>query len=420
MLNRIALKNVKKRLQVSDVGIYFIVYGASVVVALIKTLYIASALVPEQMGWFISLSLVSALMIYFCNLGVMDAYLIRTKIVQRRDATAALLRGQLYLVTVVMSSITTVLVVGYGYFYAQSQYQVLHLALVAAYLFLQPLQAALLIDLQADRKLIKYSTFTLIKSLAPLITIASTISINPIYVDINFVLICEVLTTSTLIGLAVSNYKHNLILKLRRKLVKRLAKQGIYFTGQTMLNNLSSNLDKWFVLTIYGLASAGAYSLSNQMILAGSAIGGMVTTYMTPHVTINRNNKKYIIKNMNMWSSVLAASVAILSLVGVYAFWENVIKYYSRYTLSFEVFAYSSVTMAFISANFYEVYFRATKSGKYYFNIHLASNIVLVLQLLTVYLLKLDVHWVAFSVMFVKIFIWTACRVVATLHSKSI
>lgn len=406
------------RLQSSGAGIYFIVYAASVLAAFIKTLYIATALVPMQMGWFISLSLVSALMIYFCNLGIMDAYLIRTRSIQRREAPAALLRGQLYLFVTVMSGTATALILAFAYIYLPLQGEALNLALAVTYLFLQPLQAALLIDLQADRKLIKYASYTLIKSAVPLIVIATAISLKLTYVDINFVLMCEVVTTGALIGITVNNYRHRLILKFRPMLIMRLSKQGFYFTGHGLLNNLTSNLDKWFVLTSYGLASAGAYSISNQMILAGTAISGMITTYMIPNMTVNEANRSEVIKYLSIWSAALATAGAFISITIIYVFWEYVTHYYYQYSLTFETFAFAAATMAVIGTNFYEVYFRAVKYGKQYFYIQVASNLLLIILLSFVFFLSLNYSWVALSVLFVKMFIWATCFFIARHHSK--
>jgi hypothetical protein len=395
------------------------VYGASVLVAFIKTLYIASVLVPEQMGWFISLSLVAALMIYFSNLGVMDAYLIRTRSIQRRETSAGLLRGQLYLVAIVMSSTATVLILIYGYVYIPFQDQALNPTLAAAYLFLQPLQAASLIDLQADRRLGRYSSYMLIKSAAPLIAIATVRSLNSTYIDINFILICEVSTSAALFGITLSSYRHSLTFNPRLKLTMRLAKQGLYFTAQAMLNNLTSNIDKWFVLTSYGFASAGAYSISNQLILVGTTIAGMITTYMIPSMSLSERTRCDVIKRHNTWSVALAASGAILGTTAIYAFWGYITRFYYVYTLSFEIFACAAITMSFIGANFYEAYFRVTNSGKIYFFIQAAANVFLITLLTLVYFLKLDLYWVAISVMLAKAFTWAACRIWATRHSKS-
>lgn len=419
MPNRNTLKYIKIRLQSGGVGIYFIVYCASVLVALIKILYIAAALVPEQMGIFISLTLISALMIYSSNLGVMDAYLSRTRSIQRGGALSALLRGQLYSVVTIMSGITTGIVMICAYAYLPSQEGTLNLSLAAAYIFLQPVQAASLIDLQADRKLIKYASYTLIKSAIPLIVIATTISLNPSYVDINLILLCEVVITGALIGLTIGSYRGKLLLKVRPLLVIKLAKQGIYFTGQGLLNNFSSNLDKWFVAMIYGMASAGAYSISNQMILAGSAFGGMITTYLTPTIIISNTNRSKIINIMTKWSATLVTAGSLLAIAILYILWGHITKYYIRYTLDFEIFACTAMTMAFIGSNFYEVYFRAAKNGEHYFYIQVVSNVLLIIFLSFVYFASLNIFWVAASVLFVKIFTWVTCFLVAKYHSNS-
>lgn len=419
MPNLITLGILLKRLQTSEAGIYFIVYGVSVLFAFLKTLYSAFVLIPEQMGWFVSLSLVAALMIYACNLGVMDSYLIRTRSIQRRGPSAALLRGQLYLVAIVMCGATTALISAYGVFYFPLQVQAPNLALAAAYLFLQPLQAVAFIDLQADRKLRKYSIYTLVKSAAPLIAIVIGRSLNPTYVDINFILICEVTISAILIGITVNSYRQSITLRPRLKLIFRLIRQGLFFTAQAMLNNLTSNLDKWFVITNFGFASAGAYSIPNQLILIGTTIAGMLTTYMIPTISVTEDTRSDVIKYYNTWSAVLAALVATLSIAVLYMFWEYITHYYSRYTLSFEIFATASVTMAFIGANFYEAYFRITDSGKQFFFIQAVSNLLLIILLILVYLLSLDLYWVALSVMLAKMFTWATCRIWASRHSKS-
>ena len=418
MAERITQKKLLERFQPTDAWIYFLVYSASVLVAFIKTLYIAKALMPEQMGWFISLTLVSGLMIYFSNLGVMDAYLIRTRVIQRRETSAGLLRGQLYLVAIVMSGMTTMPILIYGYVYMQHQYQALNPSLAAAYLFLQPIQAATLIDLQADGRLRRYSSYILIKSAAPLIAIATARSLNSIYIDINFILICEVSTSAALIAITIGSYRHGLAFNPRLKLIMRLAKQGLYFTANAMLNNIASNIDKWFVLASYGFGSAGAYSISTQLILVGTTIAGMITTYMTPRIAHSECSLCNVIKRHNKWSAALAASGAILGTSFIYLFWGYITHNYSAYELSFEIFACAAITMSFIGANFYEAYFRVTNSGKLYFFIQVTSNVFLITLLTLVYFLRLDIYWVAIFVMIAKAFTWTACRILATRQSK--
>ena len=131
MKNYHNIKNILKRLQKNSAGIYFFVYGSSVIVALIKTLCIAGALIPEQMGWFITISLLSAVMIYLSNLGVMDAYLIRTRIIQRRAVPAAVLRGQLYMVVTFVSATATTIILGYAnFYYSLENHAILWLALL--------------------------------------------------------------------------------------------------------------------------------------------------------------------------------------------------------------------------------------------------------------------------------------------------
>lgn len=357
--------------------LYFALYVAGAGFGLVKMMVVANELAPATFGAYSIAAVAAGLLGYLNSLGILDAFLVRLNTAHLDDAKRRIVRdsGMLFNVAVsIMSAAfaTATYLIMYGAFGGH----VLAAAIVT-FLVAQNLFNVMMVELQATGRPRNYAALLTAKSLIPIIIV---LIFEP-GDSLIFFLALDSICLMLLCGFCLARTSIPKLSNFSGREVRSLMRQGLPFTGQNAVQNLSLNADKWAIGVDLGASQLGIYNLAAQLVVCGTAFASMIQVYFLPKVTgaaIEGVAPPVLMRRVLAVSVASFAASALLLTACAFLAIPLIKIFYPQYIDAISILPFTSVIGVMVACNQTDLYFRAQNMGRQYLVIQLITLVILV------------------------------------------
>ena len=264
--------------------------------------------------------------------------------------------------------------------------------------------SATMIDLQVRGLSMEYALVLMLKNIsAPLIALLFSKNSTA-----EHVLLAETLGMIICIILCFTVWCRDIKIKqFKFKKAQPFIAIGLPFTANSLLLNLSNNIDRWAVHLIFGATTLGTYSFALNFASLGHMVLNMIQLYAGPRMLskFGKTNDISIISSQCKGIAILTLFIFGLGSIPTFIFFPIAVKtWFPEYTASIELLKLVYVGAAASAIGFSDIIFRAIGKGQPLVLIQFSALISGLLACLIAYFTEMPVYTFALIFTCTRIF----------------
>lgn len=384
----------------NDIYVYYLVMFMAGIINFCKNIIYAKILGPEELGYYSVVILLSIFCLSFCSLGLYEGSLGTFPLMygQGKAGEVESLRDRTSGFILILSGILIAIacLVAAIYPFQNPTYQKI-LIVCAAFAGSQQYLSFLMIDMRSRLMTIQFGWVMFWKSCLSLaigIIAASHYGFMGIMVG-------EIIISMTLVGFIIRYRMENYHLSFDAfSTLRPIFRVGIPLMFNNIIVNLASNMEKFFIISVFGTFLFGQYSFAMLVVTGAALFQGIVYQHISPSILYsigNGGNVSDLLKKINRLVMVGGFCLILFW----YPFSEIikfiVPKYFKGYEYTVKLFPLIYIGAGFMVLSQYEHFIIAYRKTQ---NIMYSNFLVILLLfafLLTIYLLKLPLIFFAVS-----------------------
>lgn len=389
-----------KKYKDHGIFIYYVVMFTAGSINFVRNIVYAKVLGPVELGYYSFAILLSIFFLSFCSFGLYEGSLglfpvmygqgkvHETEVLRNRTSgTILMLSGLLIFLSLVFS-------ITYPFRNPQHQNMLIACAIFAAS---QQYLSFLMVDMRSRMMTMQFGWLMLWRS--GLSLIAGTAA--AIYSGFIGILFCETVISIILIFFVIRYCMDNYHVSFDGLFsLKPIVHIGIPLMINNLIVNIASNLEKFFIISIFGTFLFGQYSFAMLIVTGAALFQGIVYQHLGPSILYkigNGGNVADLLKRID--------KLVMIGGAGLLLFWYPfseiarfiVRNYFQGYEYTVKLFPIIYIGAGFMILSQYEHFIIAYRKTRNIMFANIAVILLLCIFLFTIYLLKLPVLYFAVS-----------------------